>query len=626
MRRAQTRSHRPLGRGRTGTLTAGAHPRSGSERGRVWTARAPQFEHLYDGAMTQGLHGSAVLEGSAPERVLPVRSPCDSLSSAPPPPRQAAGRAAPERQEDTRGFEAPTRAGGDLVARVEAVRAQLAELVAAADGAGALQSDERRAVWVALGSVDAALTAARAAWLAADEAAGTIAGPSDVSTAAAVARLSRSSMGDAHRQVRQARTLHTLPDIRDAVSRGRVPVGHLDVLARVLERASEPARAAVSSPRGQATVRRLAERSPVNAFARELEQWVAAVDPAGLEADHAAQRRERFLTLSHQRDGVRLTGRLDRIAGEYLHRALDLVGEPLGDDRTPEQARADALEALARQVLAAPDQGTSGASVRPHVTLVMDATTFAAARTEIARRRGELARVGASGAPASPVVVAPATTQDGVPVPMSEVARMLCDADVSRLVVGERSEPLDLGRAVRVYTGAQRRAVIARDQFCGYPACGKPARWCEVHHLDWWSRDEGATSVANGVLLCVHHHHLVHALDLSVSRRAPAPGAPPGCRPRPGYDVRRRDGTPVDPASTRAGGSSLGGVPPAPDTPPAPDAAARGQTSGCDRPSPDPATQAQTSGRIPPSLDPPDLPLTSGRAQLALDSTGPPPF
>ena len=36
-----------------------------------------------------------------------------------------------------------------------------------------------------------------------------------------------------------------------------------------------------------------------------------------------------------------------------------------------------------------------------------------------------------------------------------------------------------------------------------------PGTWCEAHHLNPWSSG-GNTNLADGVLLCGHHHHRVH--------------------------------------------------------------------------------------------------------------------
>jgi hypothetical protein len=93
--------------------------------------------------------------------------------------------------------------------------------------------------------------------------------------------------------------------------------------------------------------------------------------------------------------------------------------------------------------------------------------------------------------------------------------RLACDASVRRIVLGPRSEPLDVGRKTPVVPAAIRRAVIARDKTCRFPGCGRPAAWCQVHHVKHWA-DGGETSLANGVLVCGRHHHLVHEEQFTV--------------------------------------------------------------------------------------------------------------
>jgi hypothetical protein len=75
---------------------------------------------------------------------------------------------------------------------------------------------------------------------------------------------------------------------------------------------------------------------------------------------------------------------------------------------------------------------------------------------------------------------------------------------------GPLSEPLDVGRASRVATPAQRRALAARDGGCLFPGCDTPPIWCEPHHwLIHWL-DGGETNLDNLALLCRRHHRFVH--------------------------------------------------------------------------------------------------------------------
>lgn len=48
-----------------------------------------------------------------------------------------------------------------------------------------------------------------------------------------------------------------------------------------------------------------------------------------------------------------------------------------------------------------------------------------------------------------------------------------------------------------------------RDGGCVVGGCQVPARWTDAHHIRHWL-DGGPTSLNNLVLLCRHHHTLVH--------------------------------------------------------------------------------------------------------------------
>ena len=73
------------------------------------------------------------------------------------------------------------------------------------------------------------------------------------------------------------------------------------------------------------------------------------------------------------------------------------------------------------------------------------------------------------------------------------------------------SLPLDIGYSDSI-PASIRRAVQLRDRGCAWPRCGRPAAWCDVHHLTH-KADGGTTSVSNCVLLCQFHH------DVCIHRR-----------------------------------------------------------------------------------------------------------
>lgn len=84
-----------------------------------------------------------------------------------------------------------------------------------------------------------------------------------------------------------------------------------------------------------------------------------------------------------------------------------------------------------------------------------------------------------------------------------------CNQRIIPMVMGSASQPLDVGRAQRLFTPAIRRALHLRDKGCIVPGCPRPASMCEAHHLETWE-EGGPTSLANAALLCRQHHGAVH--------------------------------------------------------------------------------------------------------------------
>ncbi len=136
-----------------------------------------------------------------------------------------------------------------------------------------------------------------------------------------------------------------------------------------------------------------------------------------------------------------------------------------------------------------------------------------------------------------------ATTETGELLSASAVRRLCCDAEVIPAVLGSESEVLDVGRLQRFVTAAIWKALVARDQHCRFPHCTRPPLMTHAHHIEHWA-DGGATSLPNLILLCGHHHRLIHAAPWTIRRTGPAEFSfdpPPGtrrpcsasCRPPP---------------------------------------------------------------------------------------------
>jgi hypothetical protein len=122
------------------------------------------------------------------------------------------------------------------------------------------------------------------------------------------------------------------------------------------------------------------------------------------------------------------------------------------------------------------------------------------------------------------------------------VRRLACDAEVLPVVLGGRSEVLDVGRARRLVTPPIWQALVVRDRHCAFPGCRRTPVACDAHHLTHWA-DGGVTALDNLVLLCRAHHTTVHATPWQVRLRPTdrrPEFLPPVGRYRDALPVRRR--------------------------------------------------------------------------------------
>lgn len=126
----------------------------------------------------------------------------------------------------------------------------------------------------------------------------------------------------------------------------------------------------------------------------------------------------------------------------------------------------------------------------------------------------------------------------GDALPGSVVDRNLCTVGSRSVIVDSCGNPLDVGREQRLFTVKQRVALAVRDGGCMFPECRVPASYCEAHHCDHWHEDLGLTDIDRGILLCRHHHMLLHNNEWKITREGLGRFMlhPPGSR------AKRRDG------------------------------------------------------------------------------------
>jgi len=325
-------------------------------------------------------------------------------------------------------------------------------------------------------------------------------------------------LGAAREKVRTARALIGLPQTSRSMARGELSFSKVRALTRVATGENERDLLAFARDTTTAQVERLVRGFKRGSRKEEVE-WE--------RERHAARR----LSVFPDDEGMYVVrGRLTPEMGVLLMRAVEAagdalyraegkeVGRPADSEMAAARRRADALVLLAERALGAgfgeessAGPGTSdpadGGAVAPQpvpisgsraeryqVVLHVEAETLRAG-VEGGEGCGEGEEAGRS------------ELDDGSRISAETSRRISCDAGVVELWKGRDGSVLDVGRRRRTIPPGLRRALEARDRGCRFPGCG--LRFAEGHHVRHWA-DGGETKLGNLVLLCRHHHRLVH--------------------------------------------------------------------------------------------------------------------
>lgn len=298
-----------------------------------------------------------------------------------------------------------------------------------------------------------------------------------------------------------------LEPISGAVSEARLSVEAGDVIARALGQPDDhvtPAQLAVAAAQlvAESTLLTLEQLGVRARNARALLDLDG--QPEQVAEREQALRDRRYLYLNRQADGMtRLSGLLDPESAALVRDAVDGATSPRrGGPRFVSDGEQERAERLLRDT-------------RTTEQLALDALV------ELVRLGGEVAPTELIGtrSPAVQVIVAERDLRSGrglariegqsEPVSIDTADRHGCSSGVIPIVIDARGDVMKLGRETRLYTRRQRVALAARDGGCRFPGCERPPSWTEAHHIVPWS-EGGTTDVADGVLLCRHHHLLLH--------------------------------------------------------------------------------------------------------------------
>lgn len=287
--------------------------------------------------------------------------------------------------------------------------------------------------------------------------------------------------------------------------------------------AAEAIRAGLGTPVADVTAealttaaQKLVDRAPsltVERLAAQARDLRTELDLQRVTLRENELREKRYLHLAPQADGMtRLSGLLDPESAAIVTAAYDAATSPrrggprfvdpddvdradniVSDARTTEQLALDCFVELVRLGTLADDGGILGTR-RPAVTVHVTAQ-------DLRNREGVGRFEGQSTA-----------------VSIQTVERHICEVGMVPVLFDGDQNVVNIGRDQRFFTRHQRIGLAARDGGCRFPQCERPPSWAEAHHIDQWSHG-GKTDITRGILLCRHHHLLVHNNGWAVTQR-----------------------------------------------------------------------------------------------------------
>ena len=278
----------------------------------------------------------------------------------------------------------------------------------------------------------------------------------------------------------------SLPSFEDALICGAVSAGHIDAIANATRNLDEQLLAEFNACQPDLLVD--AGKQSVDVFergCRDLARHLIARSQATSDADELDQQRKRSRVrrwVDKQTGMCHTHLELDPVRDRALWAAIDTTRARLrqadGNRRTPwAQLEVDAVIAAI---------GGNGDRV-PEITVLIDHRSLL------------------QGAHAHTIC----ETDNGIPLPISTVRRLCCDAEILPVVLNGAGQALDVGRSSRTATRAQRRALRAMHRTCIHPDCTVTFDACRIHHIIPWQQG-GNTNINNLAPVCETHHHMVH--------------------------------------------------------------------------------------------------------------------
>ena len=329
----------------------------------------------------------------------------------------------------------------------------------------------------------------------------------------------------------------TLVRLGQALACGDITRPHLDVAVRAMDCVPHQLRARAAQ-QVEDHLLKVSTDTPPTGCKQLVSNLLDTIDPdrADRGFDPHAFERRRLDLVTDSTGMLVITGQLDPATGAQLKAAIDHYAAPMPktldedglpisfDLRSASQRRADALGIIAGHAMG-PDAGTQAGEpprISVHVTVNQLAALTQAAT--LARTGTEGGAAGGTGGvdPRAHAALAGAFGRAWCPqagfITPDVLARFACSAVFEKVLLADNGAVLNLGRATRLATPAQRRALAARDKGCVIPGCTRPANQCDAHHVVFWAHG-GTTNINELVLVCGPHHNAVHAGIYEITMR-----------------------------------------------------------------------------------------------------------
>lgn len=295
----------------------------------------------------------------------------------------------------------------------------------------------------------------------------------------------RLSSADAQRHSRRAGLIEHLPSLATALSDGTAPVQNVDAVAMARHKLRHDQRWQAAFDRKDPIIARRAVQMAPAKFHTWLSRLCQTMSDDGETAATEQTQRNGFRTWITGEGRVRGSFDLDALSGEIVRNAVRAEAKSLGAQSRLAGRAYHAGEHHDASALLSLLSSKSGPKARPLINVVVDLDTLRHGQHEDSMRY----------------------TSGGLDLPMSTIERLLCDAELRHVLLGDNGVPLAVGRTQRTATSAQRAALRVMYDSC--IKCDVPFDSCKVHHIRFWEHG-GLTNLDQLIPLCDRHHDEVH--------------------------------------------------------------------------------------------------------------------